>query len=113
MYVVVEEWSPKPAFLSASPERRAAFFEALTAGISDMDQAGVTALGWGRIDPSSHYGTPHRWFAVWQLRDRKAADFFLAAVATSGWYDYFDQTNIQGELRPAADVINEHLALTS
>lgn len=78
-----------------------------------MGQAGVTALGWGRIDPSSHYGTAHRWFAVWQLRDIKAADHFLAAVAASGWYDYLDQTNIQGELRPAADVILEHLALTS
>jgi hypothetical protein len=39
------------------------------------------------------------------------ADVFLAGVESSGWYTYFEQSNVVGELRPADAVLAEHLAL--
>lgn len=113
MYVVVEAWTPKPAFLTAPPTQRADFFAALDAGIAALGSTGVEPLGWGRTDPSGEHGSEHDWFAVWQVRDAAAADTFLAGVLASGWYDYFEQTNLRGELRPVADVVREHIGLAS
>lgn len=111
MYIVVEAWTPRPAFFSALPEQRAAFFATLDAGIAALAATGVEPLGWGRTDPSAEHGSEHDWFAVWRVRDTAAADTFLASVSASGWYDYFAQTNLRGELRPVAEVVGEHIAL--
>lgn len=113
MHVVVETWTPRPAFLATSPQTREAFFEGLNAGMAEMAAKGIESLGWGTVEPSKENGTEHSWFAVWRMPDAATADAFLAAVAASGWYDYFEQTNVRGELRSAGDVIAEHVALAS
>jgi hypothetical protein len=67
-------------------------------------------LGWGRVEPAAQSAS-YEWFAVWQAPSREVADVFLAGVESSGWYTYFEQSNVVGELRPADAVIAEHLAL--
>lgn len=111
MYVVIESWTPKAAFLDASRQTRTDFFARLTAALDGSAAQGIRPLGWGRTDPAGEHGSRHAWFAVWETTDAAAADAFLGGVAASGWYEYFDQTNVRGELRPVGDVVDEHVAL--
>ena len=113
MYVVVEAWTPKPAFLSLPRSERAQFFAALAEGVAGLAVAGVEPLGWGTNVATGEHDSTHGWFGIWQVADTAAANGFLAGVASSGWYDYFQQTNVHGELRPVEAVIAELVALRS
>ncbi|MBB2946939.1 hypothetical protein FB565_006707 [Actinoplanes lutulentus] len=112
MYVVVEIWTPKPAFHSADEATRSALFAGIREAIKQLAGIGVVTLGWGAADQDVAYASPHQWFAVWQAPSRELAAAFLAGVEQSGWYTYFEQTNLAGELRDAETVIADHVALT-
>ena len=111
MYAVVEAWTPKPTFFALSRSERAAFFADLATKAGSLAASGVEPLGWGRTDPGGEsdleHGSGHEWFAVWQVPDGVAADAFFAGVASSDWYDYFEQTNTRGELRSVEAVVAE------
>ncbi|MDV9168997.1 DUF6616 family protein [Streptomyces sp. W16] len=110
MYVVVETWTPKPAFFAATEEARNDLFTGIQEAMKQLAGIGFVTLGWGRVEPASRSAS-YEWFAVWQAPSREVADVFLNGVESSGWYTYFEQSNVVGELRPAETVIAEHLAL--
>ncbi|MEV0406029.1 DUF6616 family protein [Actinoallomurus sp. NPDC050550] len=110
MYVVVETWTPKPAFFAADEETRNNLFAGIQEAMKQLAEIGVVTLGWGRVEPAAHSAS-HEWFAVWQAPSRDLADGFLGGVESSGWYTYFEQSNVVGELRSVEAVAAEHLAL--
>ncbi|MFE5085975.1 DUF6616 family protein [Streptomyces mirabilis] len=110
MYVVVETWTPKPAFFAADEKARNDLFTGIQEAMKQLAEIGFVTLGWGRVEPAAHSAS-YEWFAIWQAPSREVADAFLSGVESSGWYTYFEQTNVVGELRPAEAVIAEHLAL--
>lgn len=110
MYVAVETWTPKPAFFAADEKTRKNLFAEIQGAIKELAEIGVVTLGWGRVEPAAH-STSYEWFAVWQAPSRELADGFLGGVESSGWYTYFEQSNVVGELRSVDAVVAEHLAL--
>lgn len=110
MHVVIETWTPKPAFFAADEETRNGLFAGIRETIERLADIGVVTLGWGRVEPTGR-STSHEWFAVWQAPSKDLADGFLGRVEESGWYTYFEQTNLVGELRSVEAVAAEHLAL--
>ncbi|MFC9627308.1 DUF6616 family protein [Streptomyces sp. NPDC056930] len=110
MYVVIETWTPKPAFFAADEETRNDLLAGAQEAMKQLAEVGVVTLGWGRVEPAA-YSTSHEWFAVWQAPSKELADALLGGVEISGWYTYFEQSNVVGELRSAEAVIAEHLAL--
>jgi hypothetical protein len=110
MYVVVETWTPKPAFFAADEKARNDLFAGIQEAMKRLAEIGVVTLGWGRAEPASH-STSYEWFAVWQAPSKELADVFLDGVENSGWYAYFEQSNVVGELRSVEAVAAEHVAL--
>ncbi|WP_147995542.1 DUF6616 family protein [Streptomyces sp. uw30] len=110
MHIVVETWTPKPAFYAADEETLTNLFAGIQEAMKQLAEIGVVTLGWGRVEPAP-LSTSYEWFAVWQAPSRELADGFLSGVESSGWYDYFEQTNLVGELRSGEAVMAEHLAL--
>jgi hypothetical protein len=96
MYVVVETWTPKPAFFAADEKARNDLFAGIREAMKQLADIGFVTLGWGRVEPAAQSAS-YEWFAVWQAPSREVADVFLAGVV--------------GELRPADAVLAEHLAL--
>jgi hypothetical protein len=109
MYVPVETWTPKPAFFAAHGQTRKNLFAGIQGAIKRRAEIGVITLGWGRVEPAAH-STSYERFAVWQAPSRELADGFLGGVESSGWYTYFEQSNVVGELRSVNAVVAEHLA---
>jgi hypothetical protein len=110
MYMVIETWTPKPAFFAAGKETRNNLFAGIQEAMKQLAEIGVVTLGWGRAEPASH-STSYEWFAVWQAPSKELADAFLDGVEKSGWYTYFEQSNVVGELRSVEAVAAEHVAL--
>jgi hypothetical protein len=111
MHIVVETWTPNLRFLQSPSEARAEVLHGVRTGIQQMAAAGIVPLGWGSIEPSHDHPSGYDWFAVWQLPAAELVEIFLGGVAASGWYEWFDQINIVGELRNPDSVLDEHLRL--
>ena len=110
MYVVVEAWTPCPEFLGLPVVAREELFTAVREGIAKLADAGIECLGWGRLDQVFR-GLAHEWLAVWTMPSAEHADIMLSAVTASGWYDWFDQTNLRAELTSTDEAIAEHIKL--
>ena len=111
MYVVVETWRAKREFLAAPIEFREELFARIKAAMAEMAQAGIVTLGWGSVDRSADHSTDYDWFAVWQAPNAELAAAFLQGVERSGWYTWFEQVNVLGEVRTVDAIAAEHLAL--
>lgn len=111
MDLVVELWTPKPAFLAASPEVRKRIAAGVRAGVAEMAAGGIRSLGWGRIGATAEHPSGHDWFAVWETPSAEAARAFFDGVAASGWYEWFDQVNASGTALSVDDALDAHVAL--
>jgi hypothetical protein len=111
MYVVVEAWTPNQEFLSLPAAAREEIFDGVREGISKLAEAGIQSLGWGHLDEVAH-GSAHQWLAVWTMPSAEHSEIFLGAVAASGWYAWFEQTNLRAELIEPEDAMAAHLKLS-
>jgi hypothetical protein len=111
MYYLVESWKAKPAFLALSREEREAFFAAVGSAIDSLSGLGVQTIGWGRADTDRQHDTSSEWFAIWHAPDAELGTVFLDGVQASGWYNYFEQTNIRGRLGSVTEAIEQHVQL--
>ncbi|MGC0362037.1 hypothetical protein ABH922_000021 [Rhodococcus sp. 27YEA15] len=100
VFVVVELWKANAAFANLSRSDRIELFEGVRNSVKSLD--GCTTLGWGRIDGSGDSrASGFDWFAIWEVA---SVEYFLDSVQGSGWYDYFDQVNVHGELKSVDEV---------
>lgn len=111
MHVVIETWTPKEKWLATDEETRRRFFDEVREGMAEMSKAGIETLGWGRVDQDADRPSAHEWFAVWRTPNSATSAAFLEGVDRSGWYEYFEQVNVVGELLPAENAMDVHVAL--
>lgn len=111
MHVVIETWTPKNTWLAVDEETRRRFFEGVREAMGEMSKAGIETLGWGRVDQTADRSSSHEWFAVWRTPNPTMSAAFLDGVDRSGWYEYFEQVNVVGELVPAENAIDMHVAM--
>jgi hypothetical protein len=112
MHVFIELWTPKPNWESIGTADRGALMQRLGEVTAPVIQAGaVEVLGWGEADASIDHPESHRYFAVWRAPRREALDRLREVIAREGWYDYFEQVNVTGELSAPEVVIGQHLAM--
>lgn len=98
MYLFVECWKSRPEWLALTPDARGAYMTALGSGIGELLKAGVEIVTWSMNDPDTSNRAPFDYFAVWKFPTKEGAAMFEQVVQQSGWYNYFDQVNLKGEL---------------
>lgn len=111
MYYVIEQWTPKRAWIDLSSEGRQAFMQSIMPIIEEHAELGIRTLAMGSVDEDTDAKTMHRYWSVIEAPDRAMARKFEADVRACGWYDYFEQFNARGEVRSAEAVIGEHLTM--
>ncbi len=112
MYLMIEAWTPKPAWLALTEQERADYVAGVGEGVGGLAAQGVTSLGWGLIDEASR-GTEHTAFAVLECGSREGCDALRSTIAAAGWYEYFDQVDFGGEAGPPDAVLRHHVELRS
>ncbi|TNE69312.1 MAG: hypothetical protein EP336_02220 [Rhodobacteraceae bacterium] len=105
-HYLTELYTPKPAWLDLSGDRRQRFFDAIGAAIPALSALGVEALAFGKVDWTRLHSAPQAFFAVWRCPDDAALGALVSGIAQSGWHDYFETVNAGGE----ATDLTSHLA---
>jgi hypothetical protein len=111
MYLFVECWKAKPEWLAMNPDARGAYMNALGSGIQELLKAGVEIISWSMNDPGTSNRAPYDYFAVWKFPTPEGAAMFEQVVQQSGWYTYFEQVNLKGEVSSPEPCIGHMIQL--
>ncbi|HEX6623131.1 MAG TPA: DUF6616 family protein [Pyrinomonadaceae bacterium] len=109
MYLYVELWKTRPAWLALSREQRAAWMDKLLAGLQEHLQSGVEVLGFARGDADTPLPAGYDFLAAWRMPGREAAERFERFVEGAGWHEYFEQVNARGRVMETAEFVSSHL----
>jgi hypothetical protein len=97
MYLYLELWSARGAWLKLSGDERKAYFEKVTGTIGDLLESGSEALAFALNDDDTDQRANYEYLALWRMPDRATAVEFEKRLTGLGWYDLFDQVNMRGE----------------
>src|SRR5436853_1859335 len=115
MYLYIELWKAKEAWLKLTPEERKAKIDELLAEAKKHPITGVIPFSFKKvgdvflldgvteqpvvIDPSVARPPDFRYAAAWMVPTRELIDQFEQRVENLGWWwDYFEQVNGRGEM---------------
>ena len=98
MFIFIECWKARPEWLALSSEARGAYMAQLGSGIEELLKSGVEIISWSMNDPDTSKNSPYDYFAVWKFPTKEMTKGFEQIVEQSGWYNYFDQVNLSGEI---------------
>ena len=105
MYLYLELWSAKEAWLSKTPAERKAFFESVEGVISEMGTKGAEMFAVTRGDHDTDQGADYEYMALWRMPDKATALEFERIIGGLGWYELFHQENMRGEDMPAEECL--------
>jgi hypothetical protein len=111
MYLFVECWKARPEWLELNTEERGNYMAELGKGIEALLKAGVEIVSWSMNDPDTSNRASFDYFAVWKFPTKELADEFEKIVQQSGWYNYFEQVNLKGELSSPDHIIGQIIGL--
>lgn len=110
MHFVIEQWKYKNTWLTLTKAQREAFIAAVGGAVEQLAKQGITTLGFGQNQSDADQRSNCDFWAVWQCPDDKGARMFQDAVNASGWYGYFEHTNIVGEVQSPPDILGLHIS---
>jgi len=111
MIYFIELWNAKPEWLALSQQERADYMAQIGPHIGGLLEKGVEILTWSENDPSTSKRADYDFFAIWKFPDEATANDFQNLVEGAGWYNYFEQTNIQGATNSVENVISSLVQL--
>lgn len=111
MYLFIELWKPKQAWLDLPQDKRAEYMQQLGPAIQQLTEAGMEIVSWSLNETDTPQGTDHTYIAAYKFPSKEIALQMEAAVEGAGWYNYFEQINAKGELNSPDAVIGHMIGL--
>jgi len=111
MYLYIEIRNAKPAWLILSKEERGAYMADMGSVLGDLLSQGIEIVGCGINDPETPHRNDSQYFAVWKMENKEQAQQFEHVIEQAGFYNYFEQTNLRGEMMPAEALISQQIGL--
>ena len=106
MYLYVELWRVRPAWLELSQADRKSWMDKLLAGLQQQLQSGVEAVGLVSNDGDTPHSSGYDFLAVWKMPNKEAAQQFEDFVEDSGLHEYFEQVNTRGQMAEMEEVVS-------
>jgi hypothetical protein len=107
-YAFIEMYAYKKAWFDLDAKRRAEFIATIKGAVSHLQKTGVEVLAYSFNNRDTDRRNSADFFAVYKLPSNEAAKGLMGAIAGSGWYDYFEQTNAGGTLMDPGAVLDAH-----
>jgi len=105
MYLYVELWRFRPAWLALAPEDRQSWMDKLLAGLQQQLESGVEVIGFVSNDSDTPHSSEYDFLAVWRMPNKKAAESFENFVEASGLHEYYEQVNTRGQVMELDGVV--------
>jgi len=109
MYIFVEIWNVKPAWLALEQSQRAEYMQNVGSAIQSLSEQGIELISWSKRDSDTPYASKYQYFAVWKMPNQDAVTTFENAVEGAGWYNYFEQENLRGQFEATPGPVNTEL----
>jgi hypothetical protein len=111
MYLYIELFRAKDAWLDLSPEQRGAYVQQVGSTMHGVLEAGAELIGAGVAEPGTSHHVGFDFFAVWKLPNADVVRAFEDGIERDNWYDYFEQVNASGELTDFESVVQRVMEL--
>lgn len=107
MECYIELWKEKEIWKKLPKNEKESYLNQIGPHMTELLGKDVEIVGWGTNKPSTVSRADFDFFAVWKFPDCETMEEFETAIATAGWYNYFSQINVSGELVSPEDVIRK------
>jgi hypothetical protein len=111
MYLYVELWKARPAWLDLSRDEREAWFGKLLTSLQEQLEGGVEPLGFARNDDDTPLDAGYDFIGAWRMPDKETAQRFERFVESNGWHDYFEQVNARGPVLEIEAFSSSHIGM--
>lgn len=113
MYLFTECWKAKDEWLELDKKSRNDYMQELGKGVAELVKAGVEIITWSMNDCDITKRAPYDYFAIWKFPNKAFAQQFELIIEQSGWYKYFDQLNMGGEIGKPDESISHMIELNT
>jgi hypothetical protein len=110
MYLYVELWKIRPAWLELSKDERKSWFDKLLGSLQEQLQSGVEPLGLAQNDNDTPLSAGFDFVAAWKMPSKEIAQQFERFVEDAGWHNFFEQVNARGPMLEIEDFTSSHLS---
>ncbi len=111
MITYIELWKAKQAWKDLSKEERGNYLTALGPAIQQLLESGVQIVSWGSNETSTFNKADYDYFAVWTFPGLEPAQNFEKIVEGAGWYNFFDQVNVMGQVSSPQEVMGKMIEI--
>ena len=111
MYLYVELWKARSAWIELSREERESWFDNLLASLQEQLQSGVEPLGFARNDEDTPLAAGYDFIGVWRMPNKDIAVQFEKFVDQAGWHAYFEQVNVRGPILEIEAFSSTHIGM--
>jgi len=111
MIYFIELWNPTEKWLSLNKSDRANYLQKIGEATVALIEQGVEVLTWSVNDEDIHKRGGFDYFAIWKFPSEELSIQFQEAVSNAGWYEYFEQINMQGKQDSAQNVLEKLIKL--
>lgn len=111
MYIYVELWKFRQAWLDLSVDERRAFMDNIGSQIQNLLDEGVESLAFAYNDDETPHPSGYDYIAVWKIPNKDLVEKFEKTVEDSGFHNYHEQVNARGPMVDLGPMINQHVEL--
>ena len=111
MECFIELWSARDAWKQLSHDERGSYLEHIGPHVQALLNKGVEIVGWGVNDEATTHRANFDFYAVWKFPTLDMKKEFEALVMEAGWYNYFHQENVSGELTTPDEIIGKLISM--
>ena len=105
MYIYVELWRYRPAWLALSKDDRKSWMDRLLAGLQQQLDSGVEVVGFVANDADTPHSSGYDFLAVWKMPSKDIAVEFETFVEDVGLHEYYEQVNTRGQVMGMEEVV--------
>jgi len=111
MKIFIELWKAKDAWRELAKEDRQNYMAQIGPVMEDLISRGLVIEAWGMNTDKTKQKSEYDFFAVSKLPSDELLKEFEAIVEGAGWYNYFKQVNVSGNITSPDEVIGKMLEL--
>jgi hypothetical protein len=110
--VFVELYNYNASWANVPEAERTQFVKKIIDAVSGLKSAGVDVIAYGMNSVKTDRRAPYDFFCVYKVPSVEFQREFERQVAASGWYDYFDQANVSGDLQDFETILLSNAKLS-